>query len=86
MDVVVTAILTTVVAVVLYGLHSRLLFVSVDPLGTKVAGLSATRLDYLFSDIAGRGYGHGSVGRGHHSGHLVADYPCCSCTAGGPYV
>ncbi|MXZ25314.1 MAG: hypothetical protein F4Y80_10750 [Caldilineaceae bacterium SB0665_bin_21] len=37
-DVVVTAILTTVVAVVLYGLHSRLLFISFDPLGAKVAG------------------------------------------------
>jgi len=47
-DVVVTAILTAVVAAVLYGLHSRLLFVSFDPLGAQVAGLSATRLDYLF--------------------------------------
>ncbi|MYD89425.1 MAG: metal ABC transporter permease [Caldilineaceae bacterium SB0662_bin_9] len=47
-DVVVTAILTAVVAVVLYGLHSRLLFVSFDPLGAKVAELSATRLDSLF--------------------------------------
>ena len=47
-DVVMTAILTAVVAVVLYGLHSRLLFVSFDPQGAKVAGLSATRLDYLF--------------------------------------
>ena len=47
-DVVVTAILTAVVAAVLYGLHSRLLFVSFDPLGARVAGLSATRLDYLF--------------------------------------
>ncbi len=46
-DVVMTAILTAVVAV-LYGLHSRLLFVRVDPQGAKVAGLSATRLDYLF--------------------------------------
>ncbi len=47
-DVVVTAILTAVVAMALYGLHSRLLFVSFDPLGAQVAGLSATRLDYLF--------------------------------------
>ena len=47
-DVVVTAILTAVVAAILYGLHSRLLFVSFDPLGAQVAGLSATRLDYLF--------------------------------------
>ena len=47
-DVVVTAILTAVVAAVLYGLHSRLLFVNFDPLGARVAGLSATRLDYLF--------------------------------------
>lgn len=47
-DVVVTAILTAVVAAVLYGLHSRLLFVSFDPLGAKVAGLSTTRLDYQF--------------------------------------
>ena len=47
-DVVVTAILTAVVAAVLFGLHSRLLFVSFDPLGARVAGLSATRLDYLF--------------------------------------
>ena len=48
MDVAMTALLTVAVAAILYGLHSRLLFVSFDPLGAKVAGLSAERLDYVF--------------------------------------